>query len=117
MRHHPAAGLALLEVLVALVLLSLVMVGYLRLYQGGHRLFARSAEWGDAVGYATDAMERVKAAPIDAGSERSEELPPGWGREVVASTWQPGTALVTVTVTLPDGARFVLHRLRPEANR
>jgi type II secretory pathway component PulK len=109
-------GLALLEVLVALVLLSLLVVGYLRLFQGGHHLFARSQEWSDAIGYATDAMERAKTAPIDAGPDRVDELPGGWGREVATSSWQPGIGLVTVTVTLPGGGRFELYRLRPESN-
>lgn len=107
-------GLALLEVLVALVLLSVLVVGYLRLYQGSHHLFARSREWSDAVGYATDAMERIKAAPADAAAARPEELPAGWNREVTMTEWQPGTGIVTVTVTMPDGGRFAVHRLRPE---
>lgn len=112
-RASRMAGLALLEVLVALVLLSVLVVGYLRLFQGGHRLFARSAEWSDAIGYATDAMERAKAAPAGSPAEL-EPLPDGWSREVAVAPWQPGMALVTVTVTLPGGGRFALHRLRPE---
>ena len=116
-RPSCAAGLALLEVLVALVLLSLLVVGYLRLFQGGHRLFARSREWSDAVGYATDAMERAKAAPVEEGPHMLEELPEGWGREVTTSSWQPGIGLVTVRVTLPGGGRLELHRLRAEASR
>ena len=108
------AGLALLEVLVALVLLSLLVVGYLRLFQGGHRLFARSQEWSDAVAYATDAMERAKAAPVEADPDPLEQLPDGWAREITTSAWQPGVGLVKVTVTLPGGGRFELLRLRPE---
>ena len=111
------AGLALLEVLVALVLLSLLVVGYLRLFQGGHHLSARSQQWSDAVGFAIDAMERAKAAPVEPGADRPEELPGGWAREIATSSWQPGVALVTVTVTLPDGGNFRLHRLRAEAGR
>ena len=115
-RSSREGGLALLEVLVALVLLSLLVVGYLRLFQGGHRLFARSQEWSDAVGYATDAMERAKAAPVEQGVDRVEELPEGWGREVATSPWQPGIGLVRVTVTLPGGGSFDLYRLRPESS-
>ena len=113
-RRRAGAGLALLEVLVALVLLSLLVVGYLRLFQGSHHLFTRSREWSDAVGYATDAMERAKSAPVDAGAGHPEELPAGWNREVSVAPWQPGMGIVTVTVTMPDGGRFALHRLRPE---
>jgi type II secretory pathway component PulK len=108
------AGLALLEVLVALVLLSLLVVGYLRLFQGGHRLLARSQEWSDAVGYAIDAMERAKAGPVDAGPDPVDDLPGGWEREVSASSWQAGIGLVKVSVTLPGGGSFELYRLRPE---
>jgi type II secretory pathway component PulK len=115
MKRFPrGAGLALLEVLVALVLLSLLVVGYLRLFQGGHRLLARSHEWSDAVDYAIDAMERAKAAPVDAGPAPVEELPAGWGREVSTSPWQAGIGLVKVSVTLPGGGNFELYRLRPE---
>jgi Tfp pilus assembly protein PilV len=106
----------LLEVIVALVLLSMLVVGYLRLFQGGHLLFARSQEWSDAVSYATDAMERAKAAPVEAGLHAPEELPEGWRREVATSSWRPGIGLVTVTVTLPGGGRVELHRLRAESN-
>jgi prepilin-type N-terminal cleavage/methylation domain-containing protein len=116
-RPSRAKGLALLEVLVALVLLSVLVVGYLRLFQGGHHLFARSREWSDAVGYAIDAMERAKAAPVDAGPDRLEELPAGWGREITTAPWQPGIGLVTVTVTLPDGGQLQVNRLRAEVNR
>lgn len=108
--------MALLEVIVALVLLSMLVVGYLRLFQGGHLLFARSQEWSDAVGYATDAMERAKSAPVQTGPHVVEELPDGWGRDVATSTWRPGIGLVTVTVTLPGGGRVELRRLRAESN-
>jgi type II secretory pathway component PulJ len=111
------SGLALLEVLVALVLLSLLVVGYLRLFQGGHRLFARSEEWSEAVRYATDAMERAKTAAVESGAFHLDELPAGWGREVSSEEWEPGVTLVTVTVTLPDGGALALHRLRSEAKR
>jgi prepilin-type N-terminal cleavage/methylation domain-containing protein len=116
-RRVRARGLALLEVLVALVLLSLLVVGYLRLFQGGHHLFARSQEWSDAIGYATDAMERAKTAPVEPGADHLEELPAGWGREIATSEWQPGVTLVTVTVTMPDGGQVALHRLRAETRQ
>ena len=108
-------GLALLEVMVSLVILSLLVVGYLRLFQGGHHLFARSRDWSHAVGYATDAMERAKAAPVTPGPHALEELPEGWYREITTSGWQPDVGLVTVTVTMPDGGKFELYRLRAEA--
>src|SRR5256885_14710752 len=54
-------GLTLLEVMVALVVLSLVALGYLRLFQGSHRLVAAAREWSQAGGEAEDARERAKA--------------------------------------------------------
>jgi len=47
-------GLTLLEVLVALVVLTLVGLGYLQLLHQSHRLVASSREWSDAVVYAED---------------------------------------------------------------
>jgi hypothetical protein len=110
-------GLALLEALVALVLLSLLVVGYLRLFQGGHHLLARSREWSDAIGYAIDAMERAKGARADEDPAPADVLPGGWGREVTTTPWQPGVALVKVTVALPAGGTFELSRLRAEQAR
>ena len=116
-RSRGGAGLALLEVLVALVLLSLLVVGYLRLFQGGHHLLSRSREWSEAVGYATDAMERAKGTPMGAHDEQLDPLPDGWEREVATTPWQPGMALVTVTVKLPAGGSLELYRLRAERAR
>src|SRR2546430_17067284 len=48
-------GLTLLEVMVALVVLSLVALGYLRLFQGSHRLVAAARGWAQAGGDAEDA--------------------------------------------------------------
>jgi prepilin-type N-terminal cleavage/methylation domain-containing protein len=110
-------GLALLEVLVALVLVSLLVVGYLRLFQGGHHTFARSREWSEAVRHATDGMERAKLAPPGTRPDATEELPGGWRRQVVSGEWQPGVELVKVTVTMPDGGTFDIYRLRPEQSR
>ena len=56
----PQRGLTLLEVMVALVILSLVALGYLQLFHGSHRLVGAAREWSQAVEYAQDAMERVK---------------------------------------------------------
>jgi prepilin-type N-terminal cleavage/methylation domain-containing protein len=110
-------GLALLEVLVALVIVSVLVVAYLRLFQGGHHTFARSREWSEALRYATDAMERAKLAPAGTRPDVTEELPGGWRREVTTGEWQPGIELIKVTVTPPDGGAFALYRLREESPR
>lgn len=104
-------GLTLLEVMVALVILSLVAVGYLGVFQGSHQIVARSRAWSDAIGYAADGMEQTKLDLPGAGDQPVALLPDGFRREVTAKPWQPGLALITVTVALPDGRRFELRRL------
>ncbi len=106
-----ARGLTLLEVMVALVMLSLVAVGYLGVFQGSHRIVARSSAWSDAIGYAADGMEQTKLELSEARDQPVALLPDGFRREVTSKPWQPGLALITVTVALPDGGRFELRRL------
>ena len=100
-------GLSLLEVLVALLILSVVVAGYLELFHGSHLLLARSRLWSQAVAYAADGMEQAKL-----GETRGVALPGGFRRQVTRAAWMSGLDVVTVTVTLPDGARFDLRRLR-----
>ena len=104
-------GLTLLEVLVALVVLSLVALSYLQLFQGSHRLVTASREWSHAVEYAEDAIERAKLAGPSLLGTPAESLPGGFRREIVRRPWQPGLTLVTVTVLLPGGGRFDLDWL------
>ena len=104
-------GLALLEVLVALVILSLLLVGYLRLFQGSHRVFVRSREWSEAVASAADAMERAKLELPRLPSERVEDLFGGLHRQVATSAWQPGLVVLRVTVALPTGGQLDVYRL------
>ena len=104
-------GLTLLEVMVALVLLSLVLAGYLQLLHGAYSLLLGSRDWNEAVGYAVDAMERSKLGPAALADLPSERLPDGFRQQVSLQPWQPGLDLVTVTVTLPTGGRFDLYRL------
>ena len=100
-------GLSLLEVLVALLILSVVVAGYLELFHGSHLLLARSRQWTQAIAYAADGMEQVKL-----GETRPVSLPGGFRRQVTSAVWTSGVEVITVTVTLPDGARFDLRRLR-----
>jgi hypothetical protein len=101
--------------MVALVILSLVAVGYLQLLHASHALVARSREQAQAVSYAAAGMERAKLAPPELDSKPTELLPGGFRREVAARHWRPGFALLTVTVFRPEGARFELARLFQEA--
>ena len=95
-------GLTLLEVLVALLILSLVVAGYLQLFHGSHLLLSRSRLWSQAIAYAADGMEQAKL-----GETSPASLPGGFRRRVVMSG-----DIITVTVLLPDGVRFELRRLR-----
>jgi prepilin-type N-terminal cleavage/methylation domain-containing protein len=100
-------GLTLLEVLVALLILSLVLAGYLQLFHGSHLLLARSRTWSRAIAYAADGMEQAKL-----GDRGAVALPGGYRRRVTSGPWGAGLDVITVTVTLPDGARFDLRQLR-----
>lgn len=104
-------GLALLEALVALVLLSLLIVGYLRIFQGGHQLFVRSREWSEAAASAADGMERAKLELPGPPSDRVEDLPGGLRRQVTTSSWQRGLVVLRVTVVLPAGGQLDVYRL------
>jgi hypothetical protein len=100
--------------MVALVILSLVAIGYLQLLHASHVLVARSREQAQAVSYAAAGMERAKLQLPKLDPKPTELLPGDFRREVVARHWRPGLALLTVTVFLPDGARFEVARLVQE---
>lgn len=104
--------MTLLEVMLALVILGLVGLGYLELLHQSHRLIGDSRRWSQAVGYAEDAMERVKlqGAPLQ---PLLDELPGGFHRQITATSWRPGLIAVEVRVTLPGGGHFDLDRLIP----
>jgi prepilin-type N-terminal cleavage/methylation domain-containing protein len=110
MHMRNTRGLTLLEVMVALVILSLVGLAYLELFHQSHRIAADSRQWATAVGYAEDAMERVKLQGAPA-QVVVEDLPDGFKRQTSAQLWKPGLSVVEVTVGIPGGRKFDLHRL------
>ena len=97
--------MTLLEVLVALVILTMVGASYLELFSQSHRLVAGARQWSDAVSYAQDAMELVKLG------RPPDPLPGGYRTQVTRRPWLNGYSVVTVTVFLPTGQRFDLDRL------
>lgn len=107
-------GLALLEVMVALVILGMVAIGYLQLLQVSHTLVLRSRVQARAVSYAAAGMERAKLELPNLEPKPTELLPDGFRRETTTRRWRPGLALLTVMVYQPGGARFDLVRLVPE---
>ena len=114
MTRSSERGLALLEVMVALVILGLVAVGYLELLQASHGLVLRSRMQAQAVSYAAAGMERAKLELPNLEPKPTELLPGGFRREVVALHWRTGLAMLTVSVYMPGGARFDLARLVQE---
>lgn len=107
-------GLTLLEVMVALVVLSLVGLAYLQLFNGGHRLVGTAREWSQAVDYAEEAMEQTRLSGPNFFETPAESLPGGFRREIASRPWEPGLTLVTVTVLLPGRGRFDLNVLSPD---
>jgi prepilin-type N-terminal cleavage/methylation domain-containing protein len=107
------SGLTLLEVMIALVILSLVGTGFLETFAGALRGTARAREWAQALVYAEQGQEDIAPQGPDraAGSYRS--LGGGFSRRVAIRPWDKGINRATVTVTLPDGSRFDLDRLVP----
>jgi prepilin-type N-terminal cleavage/methylation domain-containing protein len=106
-------GLTLLEVLVALVVLTIVGVSYLQLFSASHRVVGVSQQWSEAIAYAQDAMEHAKLT----GTDPRGALPDGFRRQITRQPFGSGYTLVTITVTLPNGARYDLNRLtRPDTS-
>lgn len=104
-------GLTLLEVMVALAILGLVVLGYLQAFAGTFRLSEDASEWTRAVGYAEALMEEMKISPATAEQRGEPDEPAhGFRRWVTRREWRDGTELVTVTVTMPRGARLEISR-------
>lgn len=104
-------GVTLLEVMVALVILGLVVLGYLELFGGTLRLASDASEWTRAVAFAESTMEDMKIAPAGAAAHGNPDQPAeGYSRWVTRNEWHDGTELVTVIVTLPRGGRLEISR-------
>jgi prepilin-type N-terminal cleavage/methylation domain-containing protein len=104
-------GLTLLEVMVALVILSLVATGFLQTFAGALRVTANTRIWAQALVYGEQGQEAVKVEGIGRALRRETSLGGGFARRIVVRPWGDGIARSTVTVTLPDGSRLELDRL------
>lgn len=110
-RFSTRRGVTLLEVMVALVILGLVVLGYLELFSGTLRLASDASEWTRAVAFAESTMEDMKIAPAAAGAHEQPDQPAeGYSRWVTRNEWRDGTELVTVIVTMPRGGRLEISR-------
>jgi prepilin-type N-terminal cleavage/methylation domain-containing protein len=104
-------GLTLLEVMIALVVLSMVGVAFLGLFTRATRTANDVEVWSTAVSYAESGMELAAVDARGSVLRSPERLPHGFER---TTTVQPGigsTRLLTVTVQFPDGRNFALRRL------
>jgi len=116
-RHSERHGLVLLEVLVALVVLSLVGLGALQLIHQSHELVGNAREWSQAVAYAEDGMELAKLGAPPHGPP-GDLLPAGFRRQLIRRALPSAGRFeqMTVTVFLPGGGRFDLDRLAKVAS-
>jgi hypothetical protein len=103
--------MTLLESVLAFVLLAVVGVACIDLSRGATGLETRSVEWGRAVAVGEAALSAASVG-VDAtavgvfdGARGSVERRP-WAKG-------DGVDVVTVTVTLPDGATYRTSRLVP----
>jgi prepilin-type N-terminal cleavage/methylation domain-containing protein len=105
------SGLALLEVMVALVILGLVAAGFLEAFAGALRASAQSRDWAQGLVYAELGMEELKVG--GSAADRDATLGGGFTRHTEITPWRPGLDLATVTVGLPNGGRLEIERLLP----
>ena len=103
--------MTLLESLVALVILGVAAVAFLGALHVTSSSTRDMEVWLEAVGYAESTMELTK---LGAGAATALDVQPtGFSREVTETRWVGGRGLdeVTVTVALPEGGHFEVHRL------
>jgi prepilin-type N-terminal cleavage/methylation domain-containing protein len=106
-------GLTLLEVMVALVILGIVATGFLETFARALRSTAEARRWVRALVYAEAGQEMVKIEGPARAAASQRDLGGGFSRRIAMRPWRAGIDRVTVTVTLPDGARFEVQRLVP----
>jgi len=104
-------GMTLLEVMVALVILSLVVTGYVQLFGATARSVRGAETWSQAVVYAEQGMELAKLDLPAMLARGREPLGGGFARQVTLHPAAAGLRRVTVTVRFPDGGQFAVERL------
>jgi type II secretory pathway pseudopilin PulG len=103
--------MTLLESLVALVILGVSAVGFLGVFQASSRSVRSAEEWNRAVAVAEAALEE-QLASLKAGAPPLRSEPPsGFTSQIASGSWRPGVTELAVTVTMPGGASFTVHRL------
>jgi hypothetical protein len=97
--------------MVALVILGLVATGFLETFAGALRATAGGRTWAQALVYAEEGQELLKIEGVARAAGPAIPLGGGFSRRISVRPWREGVGRATVTVTLPDGARFELERL------
>ena len=117
-------GFTLLEVLVALVVVSTTVVGALQLFGGGLRLARTAGEHAEAALLASAKLADLEPGPLTEGQVDGTDGPYRWTRRVTLDpallpveadtpeTLRVRLARVSVEVQLGQGRRFELVTLR-----
>lgn len=104
--------MTLLESLVALVILGLAAVASLTVLLTSSTATSNAEAWGEAVARAESVMEQTKLG-VGAGDAVFPNPSGSNGSNVTRRPRPelPGVDEVTVTISLPGGGSFILHRL------
>ncbi len=103
--------MTLLETLIALVILSLAAVGLLEVFQTTSSSTADARTWVAAVAYAQQGVEAAKVGAVAIRETQGQSSGFGLERTIETRQFREGLAEIVVTVSLPRGGRYVLHRL------
>ena len=106
--------MTLLETVVALVILSLSAIGVLGIFQQSNRNAINAQAWSVATSYAEEGVEAAKIGQAALRELDASRLPPGFSRRIDVRPAAHGLSDVAVTVSVPDGASMVVHRLMPQ---
>ncbi len=107
--------MTLLETLIALVILSLAAVGLLEVFEKTSSSTADARTWVAAVTYAQQGVEAAKVGAVALREIAGRSSDSGLERKIEIRPFREGLAEIVVTVSLPRGGRYVLHRLVSDA--
>ena len=112
--------MTLMEAVVALVILALVAVGCLELTQGASNLEYSATQWNAAVSAAESRMAQVTSnasasneTSLRANTTVAADVARNADTRVTREPWRSGLDLISVSVPVANGKRFVLRRLVP----
>ncbi|MBC8087990.1 MAG: hypothetical protein H7Z40_12050 [Phycisphaerae bacterium] len=107
--------MTLMEAVVALVILALAAIGCLELAQGASRLEFNATAWNEAVSVAESRMAQVSLGASEAADNsprmQTQDAARAGGTIVTREPWRAGLDLVSVSVPVVDGKRYVLRKV------